>query len=228
MLGGVPPRARIVAMQDAIFWRERRSEFDDLARAEYEHVPDPADDRRLGATGVPSDSPRDGIGDWTLNQGCTAEFRRSFEQTAAFAATGLDPPPNVPLVAYWIDWLFRHLLAIDPSTPERGHLAVADERFAGIRDLCTASAEYCSWLATQSLEISVVRRLHPSHEIDPVRIRARQMLAEGATHQEVCQRLKDQPRPPRAEWRHLEWDKAYMDPRFRAAVCKWLSRNCRP
>jgi hypothetical protein len=75
---------------------------------------------------------------------------------------------------------------------------------------------------------SVLRRRQKNGGIEGVRVRARKMLAEGATHQEVCQRLKDADRPARAEWRHLSWDKAYMWERFRGSVCKWLSKNCRP
>lgn len=75
---------------------------------------------------------------------------------------------------------------------------------------------------------SVRRRQQRHAEIERVRLWARKMREEGATHREVCQRLQNSPRPPRAEWRHLPWDKAYMDKRYRASVCKWLSRNCQP
>lgn len=74
----------------------------------------------------------------------------------------------------------------------------------------------------------VLRRRQTSGGMEDVRASARKMLAEGATHQQVCQRLKDADRPSRAEWRHLSWDKAYMAKRYRGSVCKWLSKNCRP
>jgi hypothetical protein len=77
-----------------------------------------------------------------------------------------------------------------------------------------------------------IKRRHRKmrEEIEKVRILAslaRTMLAENASHREVCLRLRDMPRPPNAAWRHLPWDKAYLDPRHRSAVCKWLSGNCR-
>jgi hypothetical protein len=75
---------------------------------------------------------------------------------------------------------------------------------------------------------SVARRHSETGAVEDVRIRARQMLVEGATHRQVCERLKEAPRPTRAEWRHLAWDRAYKNERYRSAVCKWLSRNCRP
>jgi hypothetical protein len=82
--------------------------------------------------------------------------------------------------------------------------------------------------ATQSTDRRVLRRRHQNGDIEKVRSLARKMLAEGATHHEVCQRLQDADRPPRSEWRHLPWDKAYMNERYRGSVCKWLSKNCRP
>jgi hypothetical protein len=63
-------------------------------------------------------------------------------------------------------------------------------------------------------------------EIEAVRILARTMLAEKASHREVCSRLGDMPRPPQSTWRHLPWDKAYRDPQYRSAVRRWLSGNC--
>lgn len=81
---------------------------------------------------------------------------------------------------------------------------------------------------TSALSRSVLRRQRKNREIEGVRVRARQMLVDGSTHQEVCQRLKDEVRPPRAEWRHLPWDKAYLDEHYRGSVAKWLSKNCRP
>jgi hypothetical protein len=47
-----------------------------------------------------------------------------------------------------------------------------------------------------SLSKSVMRRQQKNGDIEGVRNLARQMLAEGATHQAVCQRLKDAARPP--------------------------------
>jgi hypothetical protein len=83
-------------------------------------------------------------------------------------------------------------------------------------------------IAADASSESVLRRRQKNEGIEDVRVCARKMLAEGATHRQVCERLKDANRPPRAEWRHLEWDKAYMAERFRGSVSKWLSKNCRP
>ena len=51
----------------------------------------------------------------------------------------------------------------------------------------------------------VIKRRHRKsrEEIETVRILARKMLAEGASHREVCIRLRDSPRPPNAAWSHL-------------------------
>jgi hypothetical protein len=64
--------------------------------------------------------------------------------------------------------------------------------------------------------------------MEAVRLRAKQMIAERASHREVCLRLANAPRPARVAWKHLTWDKAYREPAFRGSVCKWLSANCRP
>jgi hypothetical protein len=52
---------------------------------------------------------------------------------------------------------------------------------------------------------------------------ARQMTDEGLTHQEICNRMGDYPRPPAAGWRNLKWPQAYLQKP--AAVKKWLSKN---
>jgi hypothetical protein len=216
-------------MRDAAFWAGRKEEFKELARDEYIAVPDPADDRRLTAYGSYTRERGVATNSWTLNEPFSADFNTSFAEAAALAASALDPPQSAPLVSHWLHRLFQHLLAIEKTTPDRGHLGIGDEGGGIIRDVCTASAMYCSFLAKEALESSrsVVRRRHKTGEIEGVRIRARQMLVEGATHRQVCERLKEAPRPSRAEWRHLPWDKAYRDGQYRSAVCKWLSRNCR-
>ena len=217
-------------MVDAAFWRKRKEEFRDLAKDEYIAVPDPADHRRLHAYGNYPSKRGVGICCWMLNETFSADFRTSFEEAAALAGSALDPPQGAPLVEFWLHCLFQHLLAIDKTMPDRGHLGIGGGGGGIIRDVCTASAMYCSWLAKKTLEssLSVVRRHRETGAIEGVLIQARQMLVEGATQRQVCERLKEAPRPSRAEWRHLPWDKAYKDERYRSAVCKWLSRNCRP
>jgi hypothetical protein len=215
-------------------------------------VPDPADHRRLYAYGDYTPGPPNDIGRWTLSDGFSAHFRASFDETATLAGSALNPPPAVQHVRFWLHSLFLHLLEVEKTRDDRGYLGIGDRQHGIIRDVCRASAMYCSALAKVAMErepkdferlalqqgaeelaqirssFPVLRRQTKAAEIEPVRIRARQMLAEGATHQAVCQRLKDAVRPPRAEWRHLPWDKAYLEPRYRSAVCKWLSRNCKP
>ena len=98
-----------------------------------------------------------------------------------------------------------------------------------IHHLFKASADYCLWLIASQAKSGVVRRQRPDNSsIENVRALARQWRAQGDTHQEICQHLKGKARPPRAEWRHLTWDKAYLDQHYRGSVCKWLSKNCRP
>jgi len=108
-----------------------------------------------------------------------------------------------------------------------------------IERIFDTSADYClelgSHAASDATTVTaagknpeVLRRTASGGDIELVRVSARKMIADGATHQKVCQRLKDANRPPRAEWRHLPWDQAYMSSQYRGAVCKWLSKNCRP
>jgi hypothetical protein len=217
-------------MADAAFWRKRKEEFRELAKDEYIAVPDPADDRRLHAYASKLSERGFDIHSWKINEPFSADFRTSFEDAASLAGSALDPPQGAPLIEFWLHRLFQHLLAIDQAMPDRGHLGIGGRGVGIIRDLCTASAMYCSWLAQETLESSrsVARRHSETGAVEDVRIRARQMLVEGATHRQVCERLKEAPRPTRAEWRHLSWDRAYKNERYRSAVCKWLSRNCRP
>ena len=239
-------------MADADFWRQLEKEFRGLAEEEYSKVPDPADDRRLRARGEYTAGQVHSIGCWSLNDGLSADFWARFGETATRAGTALSPPQGARPLDFWLHHLFRHVLEFEALRNDRGHLAVGDREHGGIiRDVCEVSATYCSRLVAAVLEHGsetriqqsetefgndvtdvsshpVRRRRQKNEAIEKIRIRARAMLAEGATHQEICQRLESADRPPRAEWRHLPWDKAYMDKRYRGSVCKWLSRNCRP
>src|SRR5262249_38490720 len=86
-----------------------------------------------------------------------------------------------------------------------------------IQPLCRASADYCLDRAIQArideeaeqkqCGASIRRRYRRNEAIEDVRRRVRCMLAEGATHSQICQHLQSAGRPPRAEWRHLPWDK---------------------
>jgi hypothetical protein len=54
-----------------------------------------------------------------------------------------------------------------------------------------------------------------------LKARIRELRDEGLTHEGICFRLGNSPRPPRATWRDLEWPFAYR--RHTGAVAKWLS-----
>jgi hypothetical protein len=54
--------------------------------------------------------------------------------------------------------------------------------------------------------------------------RVRKLRDEGLSHKEICERLGNSPRPPRAVWRDLMWATAYKQ--RTAAVSKWLSQAC--
>ena len=62
-------------------------------------------------------------------------------------------------------------------------------------------------------------------ELETTRTLVRQMRAEGSSHAEICERLADHPRPPRAEWRGLPWPKAYANPKYHRSVASWLSKT---
>jgi hypothetical protein len=49
----------------------------------------------------------------------------------------------------------------------------------------------------------------------------KQMRKEGCTHQEICKRLGDHPRPIHAAWKDLSWPIAYLQ--HTSSVKKWLS-----
>jgi hypothetical protein len=65
-------------------------------------------------------------------------------------------------------------------------------------------------------------------ELQQVKIWIRQMRSEKLTHREICERLGDRPRPPRATWRFLpSWLAAYDDPKYREDVRTWISKTVR-
>jgi hypothetical protein len=236
-------------MRNVEFWRSRKNEFRRLADYEYQAVPNPADRRRLYAYGDYTGANSDATGRWKLSDGLSADFRISFEEAATMAASGLKAPPGAEPLPFWLHSLAHFLEAQEQTREDRGHLGVWDAKRGGIiRDLPAASAAYCSWLAKERaaheaatsisstgntpppkrLPKPIARRATSDGTIEPVRLRAKQMRAEGASQREVCLRLANAPRPARVAWKHLPWDKAYGEPAFRGSVCKWLSTNCRP
>lgn len=61
-------------------------------------------------------------------------------------------------------------------------------------------------------------------ELGRLRLKVRQLQKEGLTHEKICARLGDHPRPLRVTWRHLTWPVAYR--KHTSAVTKWLSEAC--
>lgn len=58
-------------------------------------------------------------------------------------------------------------------------------------------------------------------QVEATRQLVKQMRKEGLTHQQICGRLGDHPRPIHAAWRHLPWPTAYLQ--NTSSVKKWLS-----
>ena len=52
----------------------------------------------------------------------------------------------------------------------------------------------------------------------------RRLIDAGLTHQQVCERLDQAPRPANAAWNALSWPEAFRDRRYRGAVKSWISR----
>lgn len=60
--------------------------------------------------------------------------------------------------------------------------------------------------------------------LQQLKSRVRKLHDEKLSQKEICDRLGDAPRPPRATWRDLTWTAAYK--RNTSAVTKWLSDAC--
>jgi hypothetical protein len=61
-------------------------------------------------------------------------------------------------------------------------------------------------------------------QLQQLKLRVRKLRKEGLTHREICGRLGNSLRPPRASWRDMDWPLAYK--RHTSAVTKWLSEAC--
>lgn len=61
-------------------------------------------------------------------------------------------------------------------------------------------------------------------DLSQVRVRVKQLHAEGCTHQQMCDRLGNMPRPPMAKWKNLTWPAAFRNPLHRDAVKTKLSK----
>jgi hypothetical protein len=114
-----------------------------------------------------------------------------------------------------------------PTAPDESTDASSPPRVPAETESTPVAEAYPGDSARQHPDATKRRHRRGREGIEKARILARQMLAEGASHLEVCQRLGSMPRPPNAAWRHLPWDKAYFEPQCKAAVSKWISANCR-
>ena len=156
-------------MATADFWRKLKDEFNELGKHEYSVVPDVGDGRRIRAQGDYASAGGAGIGCWFVSDSFSADFRASFDETAVRAGCALNPPPGANPLEFWLHSLFQFLLEIDETREDRGHLVVGDKEHGGIiRDLCAASAMYCSTLATRARDF--VRRYRELGAIEGVRI----------------------------------------------------------
>lgn len=170
-------------MADATFWRKLKKEFTDLAEEEHRAIPDPSDGRRLHAYGDYIRGRGDLVGRWQLNDGLSADFRILFEETATLAGSALDPPRGAKPLHFWLHRLFHQLLEIDELSNNRGHLVGDRERGGIVRDVCTASAIYCSVLAKAALEHEVEQmpnRRSPKEFIDDHRRRPKRSYEKFA------------------------------------------------
>ncbi len=52
----------------------------------------------------------------------------------------------------------------------------------------------------------------------------REMRADNLSHEQICKRLGNHPRPPSATWRDLTWPVAYL--KHTSSVKKWISKAC--
>jgi hypothetical protein len=139
-------------MQSGDFWRNLNSEFTALAGEEWASVPDPADNRRLRAYGN-TDSAGNYVGGWSLSEGPNENFRARFAETATHAGHALDPPQGTEGLDFWLHRLFLDLLELNELRTDRSPLVVGHRDKGGIiREVCEASATYCSRLGRAALD----------------------------------------------------------------------------
>jgi hypothetical protein len=66
------------------------------------------------------------------------------------------------------------------------------------------------------------RKLDPT--VERIKVKVRELRADGCDFKSICARLGESERPPRATWRNLTWPVAHK--LHTAAVTKWLSEAC--
>ena len=185
---------KTMAMAKAEFWRKRKRDFTELAAEEYSAVPDPADSRRLRTSGDYTDGQVGGIGRWRLNDGPNADFLAHFQEAATWAGGALGPPPGVNPLEFWLHRLFQDLLETEGPRDDIGHLAIGQRDQGGIiRDVCQASATFCSRLARGALE----REVETSRNEASNNAAAQTKLAHDLTQKPPHRRPKSVRRHPR-------------------------------
>ena len=218
-------------------WVQLQSEFHALDVEEERNGGDRTVDRFLRAHGDYETDEQTG-GEWFLSEGTVDGIRTKFEFLATNAGRLLTPaaPRNIEPMHHWLESLRTYLLR------ERSRLISAQI----ITRVCRASAILCTAQAKAAVETEPIeqpaeesprqavapvqpkRRFRDRGQIEEVRILIRNLLSEGTSHQDICRRLGGMPRPSNAAWRHLDWDKAFLDNKYRTSVRKWISQNCRP
>jgi hypothetical protein len=164
-------------MQSGDFWRHLNIEFTALAEEEWTSVPNPADNRRLRAYGNPGCSEAY-VGGWSVRGGCNESFRARFEETATRAGYALNPPQGTNGLDFWLHRLFLDLLELDELRNDIGPLVVGQkDQGAMIREVCDASATYCTRLGRRALDQEAARESQASHRED----RHEAMLEAGKT-----------------------------------------------
>lgn len=105
------------------------------------------------------------------------------------------------------------------STGQSGSTDLAHREGGVVRKVSEAVPEGRNYMAPKTIERPRVRR--KDEQLEATRQLVKQMKAEGSTHQEICKRLGDHPRPIHAVWRNLPWPVAYLQ--HTSSVKKWLS-----
>ena len=227
-------------MASASFWRNLKVKFEELSRLEFSMVPNPADNRRLRAQGEYPIGGRHEVGCWTVNDGFSLDFKAAFDEIATLAGSMIGPRAAAKPLDVWVHSLFEFLCDTEENREDRGHLAVGEKQRGGIiRDLCVASATFCSNLAKEAVELrsagsrargrsdaltkQVARRMPPNGDIDVI---LREIAkSQPKSQAEVFRALDKRVRPPRAKPFAAAggWVTGFR--RDEKAARSWLSKN---
>jgi hypothetical protein len=102
--------------------------------------------------------------------------------------------------------------AVDNLLPDMG-LATVDRFIALVQNI----------LQTSGVRRRGKRAKQPL--LDNVKQQIRELLGLRFSHQQICDRLADSPRPSGAAWAGLTWQAPYKAPRYRPAVSAWISEQ---